>query len=58
MLITSLTCGCKFLSITKAASSLPCQTLRANVIASAAAVASSSIEAFDIGKPVRSATAV
>ena len=42
----------------KIASSLPDHCLRAKVIASAAAVASSSIEAFDIGKFVKSETAV
>ena len=56
--ITAFTCGCRLESITNAASSLPCQTRRANVIASAAAVASSSIEAFAIASPVKSVTAV
>ena len=58
VLITALTCECKFASITNADSSLPCQTLRARVIASAAAVASSSIDAFAIASPVRSVIAV
>ena len=56
--ITALTCGCKLESITNAASSLPCHTRRASVIASAAAVASSSMEAFAIANPVKSVTAV
>ena len=41
-----------------AASSEPCQTRLANVIASAAAVASSNIDALAIAKPVKSVTAV
>ena len=40
------------------ASSVFLETLLANVIASAAAVASSSMEAFEIAKPVRSETIV
>ena len=58
VLMTALTCECKLTSIKNAASSLPCQTLRASVIASAAAVASSSIDAFAIANPVKSVIAV
>ena len=56
--MTALTCGCSWASIKMQASSLPCHTRLARVIASAAAVASSSIEAFAICKPVRSVITV
>ena len=52
--ITAEICGCKFLSITNTAASSPDQTRRAKVIASAAEVASSNIDALEIGSPVKS----
>ena len=56
--ITALICGCNPLSTTNTASSPPCQTRRARVIDSAAAVASSSIDAFETSSPVKSVTTV
>ena len=55
---TAFVCGCKNLSIKKTAESAPLNTRRAKVMASAAAVDSSSIEAFAIGSAVKSQTAV
>ena len=56
--MTARVCGWTFLSIRNTASSLPLNDRRANVIASAAAVPSSSIDALAIGRPVKSHTAV
>ena len=56
--ITAFICGCKVASTRNTASSSPCQILRASVIDSAAAVASSSIDALATSKPVKSVTTV
>ena len=56
--ITAFICGCKFVSTPKANESSPFQLRFASVIASAAALASSNIEALAIGNPVRSQTTV
>jgi len=55
---TAFVCGCAAASIRKIASSELLDVLLANVIASAAAVASSSIDAFAIARPVKSLTIV
>ena len=55
---TALVCGCTCSSIKKTASSLNFEARRASVIASAAAVLSSSIEAFEILSAVSSHTIV
>ena len=51
-------CACSSESINSAASSDPLHTRLASVMASAALVASSSMEAFEIGSPVKSQTTV
>ena len=58
MITTALVCGWTCSSIKKTASSLIFDDRRARVIASAAAVDSSSIDAFEISKPVSSQTIV
>ena len=55
--ITAMVCGCRSWA-TKNASALDLDCRRAMAIASAAAVASSSRDAFATGSPVRSATMV
>ena len=55
--MTLMVCG-KHISSTKKLLDFDLETLLAKVIASAAAVASSNNEAFEISKPVRSLTIV
>ena len=55
---TAFVCGCTCSSIKNTASSLNFEARRARVIASAAAVLSSNIEAFDISRAVNSHTIV
>ena len=58
VITTAFVCGCTCSSIRKTASSLILEERRARVIASAAAVDSSSIDAFEISRPVSSQTIV
>ena len=55
---TALVCGCTCSSIKKTASSLNFEARRARVIASATAVLSSNIEAFEMSSAVNSQTIV
>ena len=55
---TAFVCGCTCSSIKKTASSLIFEARRASVIASAAAVLSSSIDALEISRAVNSQTIV
>ncbi|CAB5064887.1 unannotated protein [freshwater metagenome] len=56
--MTAIVCGCVSRSIKNGASSSPVQLLLAIPIASAAAVGSSSIDAFEIESPVKSVITV
>ena len=58
VITTDWVCGCTRESMRNTASSSAEELRRASVIASAAAVPSSSIDALQIGKPVKSLTIV